>query len=85
MDIVEAYPDYIGKECRTVLAELIAEINEAGYFVDDIDGHEKNIVIQLEPGSIMPSDGSYKVSFGEEEFIEYFKEFLRPQLIEALF
>ena len=22
---------------------------------------------------------------GEEEFIEYFKEFLRPQLIEALF
>lgn len=54
--IVEAYPDYIGKECRTVLAELIAEINEAGYFIDDIDGHEKNIVIQLEPGSIMPSE-----------------------------
>ncbi len=35
--------------------------------------------------SIMPADGSYKVSFGEDEFIEYFKEFLRPQLIEALF
>ena len=35
--------------------------------------------------SIMPADGSYKVSFGEEEFVEFFKEFLRPQLVEALF
>ena len=49
--IVEAYPDYIGKDCKTVLRDLIVEINEAGYFVDDIDGNKKNIVLQLEPGS----------------------------------
>ena len=48
--IVEAYPDYIGKDCETVLRDLIVEINEAGYFVDDIDGNKKNIVLQLEPG-----------------------------------
>ncbi|HOQ57641.1 MAG TPA: hypothetical protein PLI37_01065 [Bacteroidales bacterium] len=30
-------------------------------------------------------DGSYKIQFGEEEFINYFKEFLRPQLVEMLF
>ncbi|MDL2300000.1 hypothetical protein LJC21_04770 [Bacteroides sp. OttesenSCG-928-E20] len=35
--------------------------------------------------SISPKDGSYKVNFGEEEFMNYFKEFLRPQLVEMLF
>lgn len=35
--------------------------------------------------SISPADGSYKVTFGEEEFENYFKEFLRPQLVEMLF
>ena len=35
--------------------------------------------------SISPADGSYKVNFGEEEFMNYFKEFLRPQLVEMLF
>ena len=53
--IVEAYPDYIGKNCNDVLRDLIIEINEAGYFVDDIDGNKKNIVLQLEPGSVLPS------------------------------
>ena len=35
--------------------------------------------------TILPSDGSYKITFGEEEFRAYFKEFLRPQLIDILF
>jgi len=35
--------------------------------------------------SIQPADGSYKVNFGEEEFENYFKSFLRPQLVEMLF
>lgn len=35
--------------------------------------------------TIAPADGSYKINFGNEEFIEYFKEFLRPQLIDLLF
>ncbi|WP_321332257.1 hypothetical protein [uncultured Bacteroides sp.] len=35
--------------------------------------------------SISPADGSYKVNFGEEEFMNYFKAFLRPQLVEMLF
>ncbi|MDR2915304.1 MAG: hypothetical protein LBV74_10810 [Tannerella sp.] len=35
--------------------------------------------------TLIPADGAYKISFGEEEFIAYFKEFLRPQLIEMLF
>ena len=35
--------------------------------------------------TVAPKDGSFKVQFGEAEFVEYFKEFLRPQLIEMLF
>ena len=35
--------------------------------------------------SISPADGSYKVNFGVEEFENYFKDFLRPQLVEMLF
>ena len=35
--------------------------------------------------SVSPADGSYKVNFGEEEFENYFKEFLRPQLVDLLF
>ncbi len=35
--------------------------------------------------SIAPADGSYRVNFGQEEFETYFKNFLRPQLIEMLF
>jgi len=35
--------------------------------------------------SIAPSNGAYNINFGEEEFENYFKSFLRPQLIEMLF
>ena len=35
--------------------------------------------------AVSPADGSYKVTFGEEEFSNYFKAFLRPQLVEMLF
>jgi V/A-type H+-transporting ATPase subunit E len=35
--------------------------------------------------TIAPADGSYKVNFGKDEFETYFKNFLRPQLIEMLF
>lgn len=35
--------------------------------------------------TVSPADGSYKVNFGEEEFGNYFREFLRPQLVEMLF
>ena len=35
--------------------------------------------------SILPADGSYKVNFGAEEFENWFKSILRPQLVETLF
>lgn len=35
--------------------------------------------------SIAPAKGGYKITFGNDEFIAYFKEFLRPKLVELLF
>ena len=35
--------------------------------------------------TVQPADGSYKVNFGEAEFEDYFKSFLRPQLVDMLF
>ncbi|MDR1556614.1 MAG: hypothetical protein LBS88_06240 [Tannerellaceae bacterium] len=35
--------------------------------------------------TIIPADGSYKITFGEDEFVSFFKDFLRPQLVELLF
>ena len=35
--------------------------------------------------TVQPADGAYKVNFGEAEFEEYFKNFLRPQLVEMIF
>ena len=46
--IAEASQDEIGKNCDEVLKNLITEIHSAGYFVEDIDGHQKNIVVQIE-------------------------------------
>lgn len=34
---------------------------------------------------IGPVDGSYKVSFTSEDFIEFFKAFIRPKVVELLF
>lgn len=35
--------------------------------------------------AIAPAQGGYKLTFGEAEFVAYFKEYLRPQLVEMLF
>lgn len=49
-----------------------------GVKIEKVNGKEASF-------TIIPSDGSYKVSFGEDEFVTFFKEFLRPQLVEMLF
>ena len=35
--------------------------------------------------SVQPSKEGFKITFGDEEFMAYFKAFLRPKLIEMLF
>jgi V/A-type H+-transporting ATPase subunit E len=54
------------------------EILNKGVRIEKVNGKDTSF-------TLVPSDGSYKVTFGEEEFVSFFKEFLRPQLIEILF
>lgn len=35
--------------------------------------------------SIAPAKGGYKINFGDAEFVAYFKDYLRPQIVELLF
>src|SRR5699024_6739095 len=56
VQIIDIYKDYIGKDSGIVLEELIALINEAGYFVEEVEGEPKRIVLELEAGSVLPED-----------------------------
>ena len=51
---------------------------EKGVQINEVKGIKTDFAIK-------PAKGGYKLAFGEKEFVEYFKEFLRPQLIELLF
>ena len=74
---------------------IVISVNDADalkkYFMSEAKGLlDKGVKIEQVNGmkalfSVSPADGAYKVNFGEEEFENYFKEFLRPQLVEMLF
>lgn len=61
------------------------------YFISKAKGLlDKGVEIKQVNGlntlfTVSPADGSYKMNFGEEEFENYFKSFLRPQIVETLF
>lgn len=67
-----------------------AESLKAYFAANAKDLLNKGVKIQEVKGiktdfAIVPEKGGYKLNFGDKEFVEYFKEFLRPQLIELLF
>ena len=66
------------KELTSYFQANASDLLNKGVTIEEVNGRKASF-------SIAPADGSYKISFGEEEFIAYFKEFLRPQLIDVLF
>ena len=54
--IVENVNDYVGRDCREVVKDIVKEINEAGYFVADENGVYNDITIRVVSGSHIPSD-----------------------------
>ncbi|WP_459189653.1 hypothetical protein ACGE0T_06160 [Parabacteroides sp. APC149_11_2_Y6] len=87
--VLEMAKEWAKKEAITIQtadAEALTKYFEAnakallnaGVKIEKVNGKDASF-------TIMPADGSYKVSFGEEEFVAFFKEFLRPQLVEMLF
>jgi len=81
--------DWVTKENVVIQTADAAALNQ--YFANkakDLLG--KGVKIEQVNGkpaefAIMPADKGYKMQFGEAEFAAYFKEFLRPQLVEMLF
>jgi V/A-type H+-transporting ATPase subunit E len=63
---------------KTYFERNAKELLDKGLKIEQINGKKHTF-------TIAPADGTYKINFGEEEFTAYFKEFLRPQLIDLLF
>ncbi len=49
-----------GQECRAAVSTLIARINEAGYFVEDVEGEGNTIDLEVENGSSLPANDFLK-------------------------
>ncbi len=86
LDIAKEWAQNEGLTIQTADAEALTKYFEAnakellnkGVKIEKVSGKDASF-------NIVPSDGSYKVTFGEEEFVSFFKEFLRPQLVAMLF
>ncbi|MBR1683368.1 MAG: hypothetical protein IJ700_08485 [Bacteroidaceae bacterium] len=66
----ESLKTYFAREAKALL--------DKGVKIEKVNGQKALF-------SVQPADGSYRVDFGQEELESYFKNFLRPQLIEMLF
>ena len=66
------------EELESYFASNLKHLLDNGLKIESVSGIKTGFIIS-------PADGGYKVRFGEEEFINYFKEFLRPQIQQLLF
>lgn len=87
--ISELVTNWAKDETLTIGVESADELNKyiaanAKALLDK--GLKIETVNNLKSGFVLsPEDGSYKVKFSEDEFVEYFREFLRPQIQKLLF
>lgn len=75
-DIVISAADAEG--LKTYFAREAKALLDKGVKIEKVNGRQALFTVE-------PADGSYRVDFGKEELESYFKNFLRPQLIEMLF
>jgi V/A-type H+-transporting ATPase subunit E len=66
----EALKKYVAGNLKTLL--------DKGLKIEEVKGQKTDF-------AIVPEKGGYKLTFGDNELIEYFKEYLRPQIQELLF
>ncbi|MDR2139967.1 MAG: hypothetical protein LBP50_10525 [Tannerella sp.] len=86
LEIAREWVKQDGLTVRTADAEALTAYFEGnakallnrGVQIEKVNGKDASF-------TLVPADGSYKVTFGEDEFMTFFKEFLRPQLVEMLF
>lgn len=101
VEAATADPSFMQKVILTLVQEwvkkeeLTIETTDDAALIRYFEANAKNLLnngvtihqVNGRPASfaISPSDGTYKVTFGEDEFKAYFTGFLRPQLIRLLF
>lgn len=75
----------------TLLLPAKDEKNLSEFFKNEAKKHlDKGVAINFDSSldagfQVGPKDGSYKVSFTDEDFVNFFKHYLRPKLVEILF
>ncbi|MBO4453536.1 MAG: hypothetical protein J5761_00595 [Paludibacteraceae bacterium] len=88
--IIAKLAEQMAKEGEVVVEAKDAEALKK-YFAANAKGLlDKGVQIKEVKGiktdfTIQPTKGGYKLAFGDAEFVAYFKEMLRPQLVEMLF
>ena len=88
--IIAKLAEQMAKEGEVIIEAKDAEALKQ-YFAANAKGLlEKGVKISEVKGiktdfTIQPAKDGYKLAFGDAEFIAYFKEMLRPQLVEELF
>jgi len=88
--LIAKLAEQMAKEGEVIIETKDAEALKK-YFAANAKGLlEKGVAIKEVKGiktdfTIQPAKGGYKLAFGDAEFIAYFKEMLRPQLVEMLF
>lgn len=63
---------------KSFFAKKAKALLDKGVTIRQVNGQKALFAVE-------PKDGAYKVNFGEAEFEEYFKNFLRPQLVQMIF
>jgi V/A-type H+-transporting ATPase subunit E len=78
VNIAVTLPEKQQKELKDYFESKAAKNLNAGIKVD--------VSSRMKGGfEIGPADGSYKISFSEEDFENFFKSYLRPRTVEMLF
>ncbi len=66
------------KALQAYAAKHAKALLDKGLTIKEVNGHDTMLTLS-------PVDGSYKVNFGDAEFANYLKDFLRPALVQMLF
>ena len=88
--IIAAMAQQMAKDGSVAIAAKDAEALKQYFAANAKDLLDKGVTISEVKGTkamfeIKPEKGGYKLAFGDAELEAYFKEFLRPQLIDLLF
>lgn len=82
-ELITDFSDFEGKDAREVINELVTVIGEAGYFVEEVAGQKRKITIELERGSLIPSEAFLAEIVSDIRDLVNGKEWTAPVRVEG--